>query len=201
MGCDIHGVFQKFDGGKWVDVPTKYEFGRHYQLFAVLADVRNDNGVKPIAEPRGWPEDFEVGEGRYRTVASLALLPQHRQKHHHPDDPMEVWMGDHSFSWLSAEEMLAWYGSSHCTEQSGVITRHARAAWDGFSRPKEYCQGVYGRKIVTVEDDVRFARDDWTHVRVTWESELQQELAYFFDEVKRLADEHGSVRFVFGFDS
>jgi hypothetical protein len=41
----------------------------------------------------------------------------------------------------------------------------------------------------------------WTHVRCRWGSALADELRYFFDEVKRLADEHGDIRFVFGFDS
>lgn len=31
--------------------------------------------------------------------------------------------------------------------------------------------------------------------------ELRERLSYFFDEVQRLQDEHGEVRFVFGFDS
>ena len=46
MGTDIHGVFQRFDAaaGIWEDVPSKYEQDRHYQLFAVLAGVRNGYG-------------------------------------------------------------------------------------------------------------------------------------------------------------
>lgn len=200
MGCDIHGVFQKLDGDKWVDVPTTYEFDRHYQLFAVLADVRNDNGVEPIAEPRGLPEDFVVHGDRH-PAGSLDILPKYHREHRKPGEPMEVWMGQHSFSWLSAEEMLSWYGSRRSVEQSGVIDRHTRAAWDGKSRPKEYFQGVCGQGVVVVDDEFRTNIDNWTHVRVTWESNLQNELAYFFDEVKRLSDEHGQVRFVFGFDS
>jgi hypothetical protein len=30
---------------------------RNYSLFALLANVRNSAGVKPISEPRGLPED------------------------------------------------------------------------------------------------------------------------------------------------
>ena len=69
MGTDIHGVFQRHDEatGQWHDIPSNYAQDRHYQLFAVLAGVRNGTGfagvvtgepVKPIAEPRGYPKDF-----------------------------------------------------------------------------------------------------------------------------------------------
>ncbi len=43
--------------------------------------------------------------------------------------------------------------------------------------------------------------DRTSHVRVEWFSDLNDEFKYFIDEVKRLVDEHGEVRFVFGFDS
>lgn len=64
MGTDIHGVFQRRnpETKQWEDIPHKYEMNRHYQLFAMLAGVRNGTGfagvktgepVKPISEPRG----------------------------------------------------------------------------------------------------------------------------------------------------
>ena len=36
---------------------TEIYKGRQYFLFALLADVRNYNGVTPMSEPRGIPED------------------------------------------------------------------------------------------------------------------------------------------------
>lgn len=53
MGTDIHGVFQAFDNGQWRDVESSYEQDRHYQLFAVLAGVRNGYGFAGV--PTGEP--------------------------------------------------------------------------------------------------------------------------------------------------
>lgn len=212
MGTDIHGMFQKQDERKaWVDVPTEYEFDRHYQLFAVLAGVRNGVGfagcptgdsVEPISEPRGLPDDFEVNGESEHPLTSLDLMPEWRRKFHENDSPPTAWMGDHSFSWLTADEMLRWFNRDHSVIQYGVISRDQRESWDGVSRPYEYCGGIAGGSIFTVADTERHTRDDWTHVRVSWRSDLRKELGYFFREVQRLVDEHGPmVRFVFGFDS
>ena len=42
MGTDISGKFQKqINPGVWVDIETKYNFSRDYQLFAFIGNVRN----------------------------------------------------------------------------------------------------------------------------------------------------------------
>ena len=87
MGCDIHMHIEYFDNCykdktkpikkwrcadwfklneyygkkgelKYKQVPL-YE-DRNYKLFALLADVRNDNNIEPISEPRGIP--FNVSD-------------------------------------------------------------------------------------------------------------------------------------------
>lgn len=72
MGCDIHPVLEvKGEDGKWhgkvlcwcsrtgsaPDTEGALYIHRNYSLFAMLAGVRNYDGVKPIAEPRGVPDD------------------------------------------------------------------------------------------------------------------------------------------------
>ena len=76
MGCDIHHVVEKRNAetGKWEAVwptgPHKnggyyfpeaeaggHRIWRNYDIFAVLADVRNRGGIVPISEPRGVPHD------------------------------------------------------------------------------------------------------------------------------------------------
>lgn len=60
MGCDIHTMIEiKLSGSdQWVCYgDLDYEIGRHYELFAALAGVRNDYGIKPISKPRGIPDD------------------------------------------------------------------------------------------------------------------------------------------------
>lgn len=194
MGTDIHGVFQRFNGRarKWVDVPSNYEFGRHYQLFAVLAGVRNGRGfagvstgdpVVPIAEPRGLPEDFEVENG---------------------SDHAGVGMGDHTYSWLTGEEILAWRDRAPEVTHHGILSRREYDALvDRTKPPDEYSSGVWGRDLVIVSDTMleKARQPKWTHIRYSWKVSLKDELAYFFDEVDRLAAKHGKIRFVFGFDS
>src|SRR5438105_2721170 len=128
MGTDIHGVFQRHDAtaGKWVDVPSTYKQDRHYQLFAVLAGVRNGRGfagvpygeaVRPIRQPRGLPADFEVDDESH-PIATFDHMDPRRAGYRrespelYADEPMAVWMGDHSHSWLTGDEMLAWAESA-----------------------------------------------------------------------------------------
>lgn len=145
MGADIHGIFQRHDGASktWQDIESTYEQDRHYFLFGILADARGDG--PPIAEPRGLPEGFELVDGEYHPISDLKFMDPRRRGWHEDGEPLVVWMGDHSRSWLTGEEMLKWYESANEEEKESV--------------------------------------------------------AYFFDEVARLAAEHGQIRFVFGVDS
>ena len=78
MGCDTHPRPQKLVNQKWVDVRVEDFWDmRQHSTFGFLAGVRNYSGVTPIAEQRGLPEDFQG------------------------DEP-----GEHSFSWLSTQELL-----------------------------------------------------------------------------------------------
>ena len=201
MGCDIHGVWQKKVGDVWEDISSNYGQNRHYQLFAVLAGVRNGYGfagvrtgdaIDPISEPRGLPKDFDVDVEVHPIKDSSILTPWRR--YYDPSD-LSVWMGDHSHSWLTADEMLEWYDHAPAVVHEGVISRRDYEEWDGVSPPSDYCGGIPGRDVVM------FPEKGWTYVRVGWTASLATELAYFFDEVRRLREEHGEVRFVFGFDS
>lgn len=73
MGCDIHMFAEKKKNGKWKQMREEFRQdawggdgkyysdhpyeGRNYELFALLADVRNRDGIKPFSEPKGIPED------------------------------------------------------------------------------------------------------------------------------------------------
>ncbi len=216
MGTDIHGVFQRHDASTdtWVDIEHNYEMFRHYQLFSVLAGVRNGTGfagiktgdaVTPIADPRGYPEGFELSEegSDCHPIITLDHMDPRRRKYHEEGEALEVWMGDHSHSWLTADEMLAWFESAPVVVQTGILDRADYEDWDRKSPPGRYCGGIGGAGVVLINDNavVREATPNWTHIRCEWDAELNVELAYFFNEVARLKAEHGTVRFVFGFDS
>lgn len=204
MGCDIHGVFQAKRNGKWADIENPYDERRHYQLFAVLAGVRNGLGfagtptggqVTPISEPRGFPDDFEV-DGESHPIEDLRQMSAWSRKYFSKEDRFEVWMGDHSHSWLTADEILDW--AAPVVQKCGYISKEEYEKWDKVSRPSNYSGGIWGHGIICTEDP---NSDGWTHVLARWNSDLKEELKYFFDIVAELKRQHGEVRFVFGFDS
>ena len=213
MGTDIHGIWQARDAaGNWVDIPSGYAQDPHYQLFAALAGVHNGVGfagtrtgdsITPIAQPRGYPEDFAVNADDEHPITDRSTLPAWCRAYMEPDETT-YWMGDHSHSWLASAEMLAWYGGVGGVEKVGVISREAYENWDGHSEPETYAGDVWGLGIRVVEDtpEARALVPKWTHTRVHWRQSLTEELAYFFHEVQRLVDQYGGdLRFVFGFDS
>lgn len=206
MGCDIHAVFQAKRDGRWIDIPSKWEQDRHYFLFSWLADVRNGFGfagsptytyVVPLAKPRGLPEDFAVDDWGRHKLDEAALLGAPDGVY--VDDDGKQSLGDHSHSWLTADEILAATPPGADIVQTGVVTIEEYRAWDGNTPPGSYCGGISGRGVRVAETPA--AIDEYTtHVRISW-MKNPDELAYFVDEVRRLRDEYGEVRLVFGFDS
>lgn len=104
MGCDIHGRVQIkrwSEQSDWTDL-MEIPRDRNYALFSRLAGVRSCGDDDPvIAQPRGLPGDFDTD-----------MNYDHEIHHGYGDDACieKYWMGDHSHSWLSLEEMTAWDG-------------------------------------------------------------------------------------------
>lgn len=201
MGTDIHGIFQAKNGRGWKDIPHKWGQDRHYQLFAILAGVRNGAGfagvkyaqaVKPIAEPRGLPADFEM-VGDDHPVTDKAVCGDRAEW---MEDNL-FWMGSHDHSWISAEEILAYPLSAYW--HTGVVDVKQFLEWDGVKRPESYSGDVWGKDIL-ISSPVEVC-DKTTHVRVYWMESQAEDFSDFMNEVKRLKAEHGTVRLVFGFDS
>jgi hypothetical protein len=215
MGTDIHAVFQKQVDGEWIDIPSKWNQDRHYLLFSVLANVRNGYGfagvptytpITPISELRGLPNDFIVEDDNHPTVKEA--ITGWRQKYADEDlkerGRYETWMGDHSHSFLSLDEILA-YKRPNKIHRVGYVDRAWYETWDGRSNPDSWSGRIDGRDIVKAERGSHTIQEklldsNVTHVGIQWYSD--DGLDYFFDEIKRLRDEHGpDTRMVFGFDS
>ena len=205
MGTDIHGVFQAHKDGKWTDVPSEYEQDRHYLLFAWLGNVRNGFGfagckthtpITPLTDCRGLPEDFHM-EGDSHPVSSIEILDPRRRKWHEEDEPLEIWMGDHSHSYVLGEEVLG--AELPVITRNGIVDRALFEKWDGESAPEDWCGGISGPSIKIDTPDT--VDEDTSHVQLTWLERTSESLSYFIDEVQRLMNEYGDIRFVFGFDS
>lgn len=156
MGCDIHLTAEYRRDGVWVndDLEVSPDYyasgetginnkgsykdqlynGRNYDLFGMLADVRNGygfagtdtgEGFKPIAAPKGIPEDA--------TTLYKEWVNQ--------------WSGDgHSHSWLTVAELLA-YDWTQTTIKRGVVGYREYARWRIDGAPEAWSGGVSGPGI------------------------------------------------------
>ena len=247
MGCDIHCWAEKRVDGKWLLVTpqkgdaswsefynerfhdyvsetdcvrsqARIDFGRNYDAFAILADVRNGrgfagiktgDGFRPIlAERRGWPED-----------RSAQL------------DEEQI---DHSPSWLTLRELNE-YDWTQRTGQLGVISLPEYVKWRDkrpYTAPEHYCGCISGPKVETLspKDADRLLRigertvEGWTqrgifcdpppghpytHVEVAWGETYAQAAGFFYEKtlpnLNEIAKREGvsadDFRIVFYFDS
>lgn len=202
MGTDVHGLWQARKNGKWENISSNWEQNRHYLLFSWLANVRNGFGfagvptydpIKPIAEPRGLPEEIK---GDHVKVTTDILDPR-RREYLEPGEEPEVWLGDHSHSWLTADEILA-AERPKTVQRTGVVSIQWYAKWDKKTPPESWSGGISGPSIHVANHPSQI-QEDTTHVQIKWDA--PDDLDYFVDEVKRLKNLHGEVRLVFGFDS
>lgn len=109
MGTDIHGgLYTKLsDGVPWCRV-VEIEDKRNYTLFSILAGVRNYHNITPISEPRGLPDWIK---------------------------PIRDWkFGDHSFSWLTLDEISEWDGwTPDLRDRCGIFL-----AWLEYAKLKSW---------------------------------------------------------------
>jgi len=182
MGCDIHVFVERFDREKnkwfaadnWIknnngDVGVPYDeriySGRNYNLFAILANVRNGRGFAgiktgegfdPIDEPRGLPVDVT------REVRA----------------EMDGWGDDgHSHSYVGLRELLEYDFDGKAVKQYGVISSKDYEAWSkNRGEPSVYWGASFGPEEITL-DEAKYLRSvangqDFTgknvNVRVSW---------------------------------
>jgi hypothetical protein len=179
MGCDIHLHVERRTDVGWEQVPdpesddwthpTRWFHDRNYELFAILADVRNSEGderLQPIVDPRGLPADVSDAVGT----------------------SSEEWGIDgHSHSYLTVAEILAFDWDQMAT-LSGLFRddgddgddprwiNGGRAEWvQNFAgtyhelppNVGSYCQGVWGpsadkyKRVTWTQPYYRCASDDW----------------------------------------
>ena len=155
MGCDIHAAIEfrnstgKWEAvsfpnryfGKWDDEPEKtyrLDMNRNYDVFAILANVRNGSGFagcdtgdgfEPMTDGRGLPDDisFEARESGCT--------------------------GEHSETWCSLTEILA-YDWTRKTKLRGWINAVEFEKWNRMKEwnpwPESWCGGISGGDVVHV---------------------------------------------------
>ena len=237
MGTDIHMACEIKRNGKWELVRGKvfknpwYRPGseyrweqeeytndpydcRNYNLFAILADVRNGTGFagikigeafNPISMPKGYPEDMcdELkGDINYYDY----------------DDRAGILSGDHSASWLTLKELLE-YDWNQMHRSYGCVDEDAYRDFimKGL-RPNSWSGDIYGPDIVHLSEEEmvdliqgRWMRNDGKryYTKCYFAAEAYKDKAgSFYDDVipvlQTLVPEGGTtedVRLVFDFDS
>lgn len=140
MGCDIHLYTEKRREDKWhncdnwrLDCEGDFQIypllgQRNYDLFAVLANVRNYGETEYIDKPRGIPE---------------IVSPQVQKEY-------EKWHGDgHSHSWFSLAELRQWQDNHPTVKHRGLVSRQAADRLDQQGiLPRSWCQGSSDRSLV-----------------------------------------------------
>ena len=168
MGCDIHFYVEVRKGEQWVsadeweteddgdgvyahvDYRKSYYSGRNYDLFAILANVRNGygfagvvtgSGFVPIAMPKGVPADASP------EVKKAA----------------EYWDADgHTHSWHTLSDLLA-YDWTQVSTHRGVIDAVTYQKWISWGRqngedPDGWSGMVTGPKVEVLTEDVMNTR-------------------------------------------
>ena len=131
MGCDIHLFAEIRKNGKRVAAGSEGDVydGRNYDLFAILADVRNGigfagcitgGGFKMIDEPRGIPSD---ASDEYQSACS-------------------DWYGNaHSHSYFTLAELKS-YDWQQTTTHSGWVTPEEFKVFLEKGKPSSWCGGT-----------------------------------------------------------
>lgn len=163
MGCDIHLYVERKVDGKWVSADMwkpdpdtdeeeggprmiveradRFYKGRNYDLFGMLANVRNGRGFagcvtgtgfEPISMPKGLPED---------------VSPEVKAE-------SDCWNGDgHSHSWLTLAELKAYDWEGKKTEHLGHVDIVNFAVFERQGTPGSYSGGVTGQRVKYVSHD------------------------------------------------
>lgn len=220
-GCDGTGVCSGKPCRQCTEMPSNYdEYGmqhwagqpgkrrehwyhnRNYNVFAVLANVRNGygfagvmtgRGFNVIAEPRGLPEDLS-----YELEAHLANRVEHTP------------------TWLNLREVEE-FDWSQTTYLCGVVNAREYLNWKKTGQPNSWGGGISGPGIehVSNEEMDKFIADggeipkasDWmtakVYTRVEWEVTYEESCSDFLEAMKKLRAEYpkDNLRLVFYFDS
>jgi hypothetical protein len=123
---------------------------RNYDVFAILANVRNGygfagvdtgDGFVPISEPRGLPEDLSP-----EIADVLAREEDDAEDDFDWSDPQYFWMGDHSHSWLTVLEILD-YDWTRTTKKRGWVDPWQFQVWRRDGKPTMWSGSIEGPSI------------------------------------------------------
>lgn len=188
---------------EWNNKLTMHPYdARNYDVFAILADVRNGrgfagsdtgDGFNPIADPKGVPED---ASDYYKKV-------------------VDEWGQDgHSHSYFTMEELDA-YDFNQTTKHRGWVSKDQYKVFQEKGHPEMWSGGVDGNGIrhLTnkemenyIDGKLKLEEGVTPYTQVEWEEGYMASAKWFVEsmkQVKRLKKLKGvtDVRIVFFFDN
>jgi len=202
---DVHNIdycqeeLKELEGSPLVTEGWVYD-GRNYDLFGMLADVRNGRGFagiktgegfKPISLPKGLPDDLS-------------------EELENDRDSIEDFY--HSHSYLTVEELLA-YDWEQKTTHCGYVTPSEYLNFKKQGYPTRWTGGLNETSIVSHEEMENYIKENPSLVdqssiltQVTWQEPYKEAASIFYNEslnkLKELVeDSPQDVRMVFWFDS
>lgn len=212
MGCDIHVMIEKVskENGEWDTYLEGNEsfylhIGRNYDLFAILADVRNGygfggsdtgDGFIPIADQRGVPADASDNYLEY----------------------VKEWELDgHSHSYLTVAELQNFDWEGKTTKHRGYLSQKSYRLYKKTGEIAYVSADVGGDCIRKVSngsmDDIlshvlKKEKGAEYYTQIEWEETYKESCAYFVDkqlpELVKLAQDCNcstdDIRLVFFFD-
>ncbi len=165
-------TWEDLDAYSIINYATRWYDDRNYDLFGMLANVRNGSGFAgipmgdgfvPICEPKGWPKDLS---------RELKHILKTDCPHHVEGD---VFPGDHSASWLSLTELNAYDWQRQVTRKCGVIPfeQFVERVQNGITNgPETYCGDTWGNNCVTIEEAEAIERMNGGGLAIAAETKL-----------------------------
>jgi hypothetical protein len=188
MGTDIHLFVEKYDGEKWVHVPPPLKelyknhatgepvmdhdwyFGRNYDLFALLADVRNGRGVAgidtgdritPIVEGlRPMPDDLSP-EGRHWWLYGDSRESAATDTYHEGLGEDEAYdkcpvcsrefPGYHDFTWHTLRDLVS-ADYDQVQVKRGCVSPREFQQWRLHGRPTSWSGMVSGMSVRNISN-------------------------------------------------
>lgn len=195
---------------------------RNYNLFGILADVRNGSGFAgvytgagwtPIASHRGFPSDSLASEAEGESPDAV-------------EDDEDRWLGDHSFTYVTLDELRAFDWDGTLSTSAGIVAESVWRKWiaarqtDPHVQPDGWCGDISGPGIRQISEADAFRRlqanvpiekrdehryfGELVHVRAEWQVTARTATSDWAGKVLPVLEQIAAgrpLRLVLGFDS
>lgn len=197
-------VVEDFRATGGVVFPQQFT-GRNYDLFGILANVRNGSGFAGCDTGDAWPSiapDRGLPEGMGRPSGDVRYPGE--------DGEDEPYLGDHSFTWVTLDELEAFDWEGTVVNQRGVVSAEVYESLQPGEAPREWSGGVSGPGVYVYMPDryeqVKQAGElaKQPYVKITWPQTAASATGHWWRKVGPVLKTIAAgrpLRLVLGFDS